>query len=387
MTNPHSNFAIDLAQYLRDEDHEIAPADKPDCIQLSNSDQQWVSLDLTPVKLDSLEPTAKGYFLGIESIHDLIDAYQQARSAMPFEHDLAQAMSHVAAYADQFMTDLFKQARTYTNLQAKLIASWVKEFDIYTAVKAVESLLNSKADLALLKIAQERNWQVHFDHIAIRCGSQKNKDAERIVSMLVEQHAYKACQIKSEQYYSFPDGWNAYMLYKILDNGQMIRLFIDQSDRQHPKQIIQHWNHVYGYTAHHMAIRVTHNIHNTRQAIGLSEVSEALQQQGVSILTATGQYTHGLLEQVFTRPEQNKRTPDSLMKKIAKIDAQLCNIIPNGKLLEIVSRKELPEIFKGRFFALYNLDYHRDSPLHSVPCYQYFLPAQAAHVIKTSVQI
>jgi hypothetical protein len=52
----------------------------------------------------------------------------------------------------------------------------------------------------------------------------------------------------------------------------------------------------------------------------------------------------------------------------------------------MVSRREVPEAFARRFFDLYGLRHDPAQPLHSVPGYQYFLPAQAAHVIKTSVQ-
>jgi hypothetical protein len=54
--------------------------------------------------------------------------------------------------------------------------------------------------------------------------------------------------------------------------------------------------------------------------------------------------------------------------------------------LEIVSRKEMPAAMAKVFFALYGLQFDINNHLHSAPIYQYFLPAQAAHVIKTSTQ-
>jgi len=269
-----------------------------------------------------------------------------------------------------------------------MIGSWLTNLDVYTAVKSVESLLNSKADIALLELAQEKNWMVHFDHLAIRCGTRANKDAERVVDLLKEKHGYVAPQIQQQAYYQFPDGWNAYPLYKILDNGQVLRIFVDQSDADDKSQIIQHWNRVYGYTAHHLAIRATaYDAENEeRVAISLDEIMHELHKRGVEIMTPTGAYTEGLLLQVFTKPELNTGIPEELKREIEIHGQDLNKKIENGKLLEIVSRKELSKDLAQRYFALYGLKYNFDNPLHSAPIYQYFLPAQAAHVIRTSVQ-
>lgn len=61
--------------------------------------------------------------------------------------------------------------------------------------------------------------------------------------------------------------------------------------------------------------------------------------------------------------------------------------IENAKLLELVSRRELDPELARQYFALYSLEYDVKNPHHSAPVYQYFLPAQAAHVIKTSQQV
>ncbi len=43
--------------------------------------------------------------------------------------------------------------------------------------------------------------------------------------------------------------------------------------------------------------------------------------------------------------------------------------------------------FVKRYFSLYGFRYEPDNPRHSAPVYTYFLPAQAAHVIRTSLQV
>ena len=189
-----------------------------------------------------------------------------------------------------------------------------------------------------------------------------------------------------EAFYQFPDGWNAYPLYKVLENGQVLRLFIDQSDAEHKTQIIQHWNNVYGYTAHHLAIRATMTEDGERRAVPLEEVMEALTKRGIKIMTPTGEYTSGLLLQVFTKPEINPSIPNDLKQSIAQHGEELNRMIENGKLLELVSRKELTSELAVKLFALYGLKFDIANDVHSAPVYQYFLPAQAAHVIRTSVQ-
>ncbi len=62
-------------------------------------------------------------------------------------------------------------------------------------------------------------------------------------------------------------------------------------------------------------------------------------------------------------------------------------MVENGKLTELVSRREMPTDFAQRYFSLCGITYNADNPQHSAPCYNYFLPAQAAHVINTSVQL
>ena len=78
--------------------------------------------------------------------------------------------------------------------------------------------------------------------------------------------------------------------------------------------------------------------------------------------------------------------PFDLRASVARFGPQLAEALSNGKLLEIVSRLEMDPDHAQWFFSLYGLDYSIQNPLHSTPAYLYFLPAQAAHVIRTSVE-
>lgn len=382
-------FSRNVAKELIENDKFSSIADQPDVLQITNADQEIVSIDLMPFKAKPQPVTASKYFGSIDTVSHLLSAYEAAKSDFIFENDLEDAAAHVSEYANEFLHAIFQKAQhTLTDAQAKLIGEWLTNLDVYTAVKSVESLLNSKADIALIELAQEKSWMVHFDHLAIRCGTRANRDAERVVQMLTENHGYVAPQLDTQAYYQFTDGWNAYPLYKILDNGQVLRIFVDQSDADNKSQIIQHWNRVYGYTAHHLALRATafNKESNERVAISLDEIMDALKKRGVEIMTPTGAYTEGLLLQVFTKPELNTSIPEELKHSIEMYGDDLNRKIENGKLLEIVSRKELPSSMAQKFFALYGVKYDRENPVHSAPIYQYFLPAQAAHVIRTSIQ-
>lgn len=382
-------FSRNVAKELIENDKFSSIPDQADVLQIANADQELVNIDLMPFKARPQAVTASNYFSSVESVSHLLSAYEAARSDFPFESDMEEAMAQVSDYAGEFLQSIFQKAQhSLTDAQAKLIGEWLTNLDVYTAVKSVESLLNSKADIALLELAQEKNWMVHFDHLAIRCGSKARQDAERVVQMLKEHHGYVEPQLPSQSFYQFSEGWNAYPLYKMLENGQVLRIFVDQSDADNKSQIIQHWNRVYGYTAHHLAIRATAFDEETgeRVAISLDEIMEALKQKGVEIMTPTGGYTEGLLLQVFTRPELNASIPEELVKSIVAHGEDLNKKIENGKLLEIVSRKELNKELAQKFFNLYGIKYDAENPIHSAPVYQYFLPAQAAHVIRTSVQ-
>jgi hypothetical protein len=387
--NQYDRFAAMLAETLTQNESRYLPhPDNPSKIQIYSSENEIAALDLTPFTATPCAVTAYKYFDGILSIKELLDAYRSARNDYVFEDDIFEATAHLSDYAPHFLSEILENAKQrFSDNQASIIANWIKHLDVYTAVKAVESLLNSCADLKLLELSQEKDWFIHFDHLAIRCGSKANNDAERVVHLLTEHHGYSPSQAPGEAFYQFSEGWNAYPLYKILENGQVLRVFVDQSDADAPSQIIQHWNRIYGYTSHHLAMRATRfDAQGQREAVYLDEVITTLEQNGIAILTPTGHYTRGLLLQVFTKPEKNTRIPPELKQSIVAINANLEKSIENGKLLELVSRAELPLNLAEQLYALYGLQFDAQNPIHSAPVYQYFLPAQAAHVIKTSIQ-
>ena len=358
-------------------------------ILVKKDENHYAAMEMTPIEATACNDSVCAYFNGAHSIDHIIDVYRKLKSDYLFEDRLPNAMHHVHPYASYFLDRVFSDARLALSADdARLIIDWVKDLDAYTCVKAIESLFYSKADLKLLHIADQQNWQIHFDHLAIRCGNQANRDAERVVEFLKSEHGYTEPQLSEQFFYQFSDGWNAYVLFKILTNGQSILLFIDQSDIDHPEQVIQHWNRVYGYTAHHLGLRLTKAgaAQGQRQSIELNELIPRMEQTGIEVLQATGLYTHQMLEQVFTRPEKNTNIPPDLIAEIAQRGSTLPKVLENGKLLEIVSRLELPEQFKSEWFEFYGLKYQADNPLHSAPLYTYFLPAQAAHVIRTSIQ-
>ncbi len=392
MKQSHQDFGKELAKWAQQSFPDTQIDEKyPSRILIKKSDAEIATLEMTPIMASPSDDSVDNLFESVETIDQIIEVYRHLRSEYVFEENIPKAMEHIHPYANYFIDRIFSLAKSnLTNEEARLIVNWVKNLDAYTCVKAIESLFYSKADLRLLAIAKQMQWQIHFDHLAIRCGNQSNRDAERIVEFLKSEHGYIAPQTLDQDYYEFSDGWNAYVLFKILTNGQCLLLFVDQSDERNPQQVIQHWNRVYGYTPHHLAIRLTKMIKEQpsepRSAIPLSTLGSAIENEKIEVLQATGLYTKQMLEQVFTRPEQNKEIPADLVKEISDHAAPLAKIMENGKLLEIVSRKELPEQFKKHWFSLYGLEYESDNPLHSAPIYSYFLPAQAAHVIRTSIQ-
>jgi len=388
MITAHQQLGIELAKWVKSTFPDVQiDEQQPSRVLVSKNESELACLELTPVATETSKEDLSSLFSTAKTIDDIIDIYRQLKTQFPFEEDIPVAMDHVHPYATYFIDRIFSQARAKLDqTDAALIINWIKNLDAYTCVKAIESLFYSKADLQLLAIAEKNQWQVHFDHLAIRCGNQSNKDAERIVEFLQSEHGYSQPQIADQDYYEFSDGWNAYVLFKMLANGQSLLLFIDQSDISNPQQVIQHWNRVYGYTPHHLAIRLTQRQTTNRVALALTDVISVVTKANINVLQPTGLYTHQMLEQVFTKPEQNKDIPADLIREINQRAPQLAKVLENGKLLEIVSRLELPAHLKQRWFALYNIEYQSDHALHSAPLYSYFLPAQAAHVIRTSIQ-
>ena len=373
-----------LQHYLGSQDRSIQVIHNSNEVMVLNEKKQEVLLDLTPLHLETKEVTAESFFNKITNADSLIQAYHKAKKSLPFEEDDPHAQSHVSSYAHHYMTHALESAQTLNDQQCQLIANFVKNLDIYTAVRSCETFFANRDNLLLLSVAKEQGWSVIFDHLAIRTGSKDREDARRIADYLIKYHGYTYLPVEGQKYYEFSQGWSAYIIYKQLQNGMLLRLFIDQSD--HNTQIIQHWNHAYGYTPHHLGLRCVqahpHGIH----ALTILEVAQALKEKNVTILEPTGLYTKGLLEQVFTKPQRDENLPLILKETFDSYDPKLFEIIKNAKLLEIVSRRELPFEFKKLYFKALGLEFEEENPLHSAVFYNFFLPAQAAHVIKSSVE-
>jgi hypothetical protein len=379
------HFGADLAAALTRDDPALRPDPQAATrVRVRNGEGDWVSLDLTPVAAMPQKADAEVYFAGIEHRNELLAAYRAARH----DSDIAEAeqVPHMHLGARGFLERIVENARTeLTDNDARVLAQWLERLDLYCAVKALESLLVSRADRALFELAREKGWDVHFDHLATRCGPPG--DAQRMARWLCERHDYVVAQVPGEDRYLFPDGWRAYPLYKVLDNGQVLRLFIDESEPDHPEQIIRHWNRVYGYTAHHLAVRASRVPEGAREAVPLAEITAALAARGIETLTPTGDYTRGLLEQVFAKPMRVADVPAEIRSELAGFGAGLGEAIENGKLIEYVARREMPPSFARTFFGLYGIEYRPRDPRCSAPVYPYFLPAQAAHVIRTSIEM
>jgi len=387
--SPHRLLASTLVRALveREPALHIDP-DAEGRVLAARPDGSAAALDLTPCAGTAQPVAARTYLEDVKDVGGLIAAYERLRADFVFESDLAGAGRYVDEYAETFLGRLFDRARNELGAtEATAIARWLGSLDAYCAVKSLESLLNGPADRALLRVGAERGWTVHFDHLAIRCGSEAREDGARVAQLAAECHGYSASQVEGEDRYRFDDGWDAFPMYKMLDNGQGMRLFIDESSAGERRQIIQHWNRVYGYTAHHLALRATRFARDgSREAVPLSEVIAALDAAGVRSMAPTGEYTCGLLEQVFTRPARDRAVPERLLGELRAIDSELEQRIQNAKLIELVSRREMDPSSACAFFDLYGIDYSPGDALHSAPVYQYFLPAQAAHVIRTSVE-
>ncbi|MEN8260644.1 MAG: hypothetical protein ABFS02_08680, partial [Pseudomonadota bacterium] len=168
MSSNHKEFARALVSDLLA--RHIGLCAHPDSsrkVLAKREDGSGASLDLTPFEAEPMPATAQNFFQDVDSTAGLLDAYRAAKDSMPFEDNLKGALSHVDDYAGRYLCDLLERAReTVADRDARLVAIWVSRLDIYAAVKAVESLLKSKADLMLLKVAESHGWTIHFDHLA-----------------------------------------------------------------------------------------------------------------------------------------------------------------------------------------------------------------------------
>ncbi len=387
-SNSFAIFANSLAADITAHEPSLTPhPELPEKVLATRPDAQTVCIDLTPVQLVPHPVSAQEQFYQVEGTADLLQAYTNACNTLPLEWDDSDAMQLVDPFAITFHDRVLQRAATeLDDSEAIEIAQWLSRLDLYAAIKSFEALVNTPYDRALLKVAKQHNWIVHLDHLAIRCGSEERDAAQRVARLLVKHHGYTPAQIKSEACYRFDDGWDAYPLYKLLNNGRMIRIFVDESSRQNPLQIIQHWNRVYGFTAHHLAMRAFESLPGGNRAVPLAEVIATLNRTGVETMTPTGGYTSGLLEQVFTRPNRTPDIPAIISAQLAAIDPELPRQVENGKLIELVSRREMPPVAAEQLFDLCGLNYQSDNPDHSAPFYHYFLPAQAIHVMHTSVE-
>ena len=383
-----NSFASALVTELLEQEPLLTPtAEVSTKIAARRPDGASVSMDLTPVDLTPQPATAAAYFGEVSNAIELIEAYRTASAVLPLEWDDPEAMAGVNPYAAKFRDRLLLHAqKQIDDTEAQRIGQWLSKLDIYSAVKALESLANSAADRALFAIAEQRGWTVHLDHLAIRCGSEEHGDAERVVQLLRDYHGYIPAQVAAEHCYRFDDGWDAYPLYKLLENGRLVRLFVDESSAGNPLQIIQHWNRVYGYTPHHLALRVCEMGESGWRSVPIAVVSDALRHYEVETMTPTGGYTAGLLQQVFTRPSHTPDIPTEIAAELAALDPELPRQVENGKLIELVTRREMPQQLASSLFDHYGLNYQPSNPDHSAPVYCYFLPAQAAHVIRTSIE-
>ena len=371
-----------LQHYLGSQDRSIQVLEGND-IMVLNDDNQEVILDLSPLRLELQDVTAMAFFSDITDASSLIHAYHEAKKSLPFEEDDALASSRVSSYAHHYMMHALERAQNLTTHQCQLISDFVKNLDIYTAVRCCETFFANHANLTLLSVAKEQMWTPLFDHLAIRTGSKSNNSAQYIADYLIEHHGYAYAPIEGQRFYEF-DEWSAYILYKQLKNGMLLRLFIDQSDSD--TQIIQHWNHAYGYTAHHLGIRCVEAHKKGVHALCILDVAQRLHQKDITTMEPTGLYTQGMLEQLFTQPQRDEALPLSLKENFDRYDTNLFDVIKNAKLLELVARRELPHDFKELYFKDLGLQFEETNPLHSAVFYNFFLPAQAAHVIKTSGQ-
>ncbi len=389
MSEKYTEFAHLLVDELTQLDSDwIFDAAVPEIVSIENQQQQLINLNLTPFHVVVNDDLAGEYFKNVDSIDGLIDVYQQINTKFKFEFEITDLFSSVSDYANEFLKRVFINARK--KMQAddvSLILNFIKDLDCYTAIKSIESLLYSHSDLELLRIANNQGWNVHFDHVAIRCGSSENGSANKVAELLINNYGYSHPGINNEDYYLFEDGWSAYPLYKMLKNGQVLRIFVDQSEATHPEQIIQHWNQVYGFTAHHLALRLTTIEYGKRRAIPLPEIIALMTNNARQVLSPAGYYTNGLLNQVFTKPEKDKKIPTEILESKKVVQEKLPDMLMNAKLLEIVSRKEMSIELAKKYFNLYDIEYNATAVLHSAVYYQYFLPSQAAHVIKSSLEI
>ena len=170
MSNLHDDLAHDLVrEVLAGPTTLRADPDHPGKLLVPRPDGRMAGIDLTPFEAEPQPMTAGHYFHGIKTVDGLLTAYRDARQSKPFEEDYGAPWSMWIPTPTNFWMACWPVPGVFLAMPTpKLIGDWVGQFDVYVAVKAVESLLYSQADLTLLKIAPRLGWTVHFDHLAIR---------------------------------------------------------------------------------------------------------------------------------------------------------------------------------------------------------------------------
>ena len=194
-----------LQHYLGSQQRTIQVLDS-DEVMLVNGDHQEVCLNLSPLHLKVHEVSAQEYFTQIKTTEELIHAYHKAKHALPFEEDDTRASSHISPYARDYMEHALKAAHQLSHAQSQLIADFVKNLDIYTAVRSCETFFANHANLTLLTVAKEQQWHPIFDHLAIRTGCRSHDDARYIADYLIKHHGYTFVNVEGQKFYEFSDG-------------------------------------------------------------------------------------------------------------------------------------------------------------------------------------
>lgn len=378
--NAVADFAKALTTKLTTSSEDILAGSDDTSIMTCLGDR-CVELNIHPIEMAPARLLCSSIVMAPKCADDLFVTYNELRALVWLEEREQMFMHDVDSYAFQFLASFIGGPTLFTDKQAQQIWNFVKELDPYCAIRSLESFYTNPEIVAIFDVAEEQRWEVLFDHLAVRCGTSSEKDSLAVSNAIKQHHGYVAAPVAKEQHYKFIDGWSAYPLYKVLSNGQVMRIFVDQSDEGFPTQIIQHWNKVYGFTSHHIALRCTRFVDGLREAVPLADLTAELNKKGVDTLPPTGEITHGLLEQLFTKPQVND-VPDELTAPLAAIDPKLVQQIRNGKLIELVSRKEMNAMDTLRLMMVYGINFNHQSS----PIYPYFLPDQAMHVIRTSIQ-
>ncbi len=351
--------------------YELKGCSAYDITKVTLADQSGNSriFDMTPITLTASKPTAKPYFEAVTNAVSLLEAYFEARSTLPFEEDDPKAMQNVNEFAQAFGDQLLQQAQHLQEDEAKLIASFVKELDIYSAVRSCETFFADPISLQLLQISKERGWYVLFDHLAISAGSHTCQDARYVADYLIKHHEYTFADIPEQNSYQ-DEKKSIYPLYKQLDNGVMLRILVQESDTE--DEITQYQNHTYGFTAPLLALRILKTGLHGPESLPLHEVYQEL--ETVPLDRPFYEFSQNLFQCVFLPAHASAKIPESFEQMLNVIEPNLLTQLQKPPRLSIVSRKELPLEYKKSYFEHYGIIFNSHNYLHSAACYNFFLP-------------